>query len=211
MSPQTVNAYCSFNMNEIVFPAAILQPPFFDLAADDAFNYGAIGAVIGHEMTHGFDDQGAKFDGKGNMNDWWSAADKKRFEKKGALVARQFSAYKIAGGIPVNGKLTLGENIADLGGLVIALDAYHAHMKKTGRKDVGGLTPEQRFFLGAARAACELQRAESQKTSALTDPHSPAEFRVNGPLSNMNEFYQAFDVTKKDKLYRAPKDRAQIW
>jgi putative endopeptidase len=211
MTPQTVNAYCNFNLNEIVFPAAILQPPFFDFYADDAINYAGIGAVIGHEVTHGFDDQGAKFDGHGNMKSWWTKPDKKRFQKKASLLKKQFDAYVAAPGVNVNGTLTLGENIADLGGLSIAFDAYQARLKKTGRYDIQGFTPEQRFFLGFAQAEREIARPEFLKTLALVDPHSPAPFRVNGPLSNFKHFYEAFGVTKKDALYRKSSRRAKVW
>lgn len=211
MYPQTVNAYCSFNLNEVVFPAAFLQFPFFDPSADDAINYGALGMTIGHEITHAFDDQGAKFDGDGNMRTWWTAEDKKRFESKGKVVEKQFSAFSVAPGLNVNGKLTLGENIADLGGLSIAYDAYMLRLEKTGRKDIAGFTPEQRFFLGYAQAEREKARPAFVRTCVLTDPHSPAEFRVNGPVANMPEFYEAFNVTKKDKLYRSPSVRAKIW
>jgi len=211
MYPQTVNAYCNFNLNEIVFPAAILQPPFFNFVADDAFNYGGIGAVIGHEITHGFDDQGAKFDGHGNMKTWWLPGDKKKFEQKGKVLVKQYNDFTVADGIRVNGKLTLGENIADLGGLVIGYEAYQRHLKKTGRKTIVGFTPEQRFFLGFAQAERELNRPEAIKTRTLTDPHSPPECRINGPLAHFEPFYQAFGVTKKDNLYRNPQTRAEIW
>ena len=209
MSPQTVNAYFNPGMNEIVFPAAILQAPFFDANADDAVNYGAIGYTIGHEITHSFDDQGSKFDGKGNLKTWWTASDRKRFEKKAALIARQFDAFQVAPNVHVNGKLTLGENIADLGGISIAFDAYQNRLKKTGRKTIDGLTPEQRFFFGCAQGERELARTEFLKMAVLTDPHSPAEFRVNGPFSNLPEFYEAFGVKKGDALYR--KEKAKIW
>ncbi len=211
MHPQTVNAYHHPNMNEIVFPAAILQPPFFNFSADDAFNYGGIGVVIGHEMTHGFDDQGAKFDGKGNLKLWWSSADKKKFERKGRSMIKQYDAFEVVDGVKVNGKLTLGENIADLGGLVIGYDAYQRHLHKTGRKTIAGLTPEKRFFLGFAQVERELRRPEFLKTATLTDPHSPAEFRINGPLAHFVPFYEAYGVTKKDKLYYGPQNRAHIW
>ncbi len=211
MTPQTVNAYCNFNLNEIVFPAAILQAPFFDPSADDAVNYAAIGATIGHEMTHGFDDQGAKFDGVGNMRVWWTAGDKTRFQKKAALLAKQFDVYEAAPGVQVNGKLTLGENIADLGGVSIAYDAYQERLKKTGRKNIDGFTPEERFFLGFAQAEREIARAEFLKMIALVDPHSPAPFRVNGPVSNFEPFYQTFNLKKGDSLYREPKERAEVW
>ena len=211
MSPQTVNAYCSFGMNDIVFPAAILQHPFFDVSADDAFNYGAIGSVIGHEITHGFDDQGCKFDGKGNRKTWWTRTDSTRFATKAKRLVKEFNGYEVAPGMSVNGKLTLGENIADLGGISIAFDAYQLRLAETGRKDIGGYTPEQRFFLAYACTEREQERPEYRKTMVMTDPHSPSRFRVNGPLSNLPEFYAAFNVQKGDKLYRAPKERAKIW
>jgi putative endopeptidase len=211
MTPQTVNAYFNPGMNEIVFPAAILQAPFFDEHADDAVNYGAIGYTIGHEITHGFDDQGSKFDGKGNLKHWWTSADRARFDKKASVLAKQFDSYEVADGLRVNGKLTLGENIADLGGISIAFDAYQRRLKKTGRKDIDGFTPEQRFFLGCAQGERELARPEFQKMLVTTDPHSPGEFRVNGPFSDMPEFYEAFGVRKGDGLYREPAKRAKIW
>ena len=211
MSPQTVNAYCSFGLNDIVFPAAILQHPFFDVSADDAFNYGAIGSVIGHEITHGFDDQGCKFDGKGNRKTWWTVQDSAHYRKKAKMLVKQFNTYTVAGGLKVNGQLTLGENIADLGGASIAYDAYKLRLAKTGRKNIDGFTPEQRFFLGYAKFWRENERLEATKTSVLTDPHSPSRFRVNGPLSNLPEFYEAFCVKKSDKLYRASNNRAKIW
>lgn len=211
MPPQMVNAYFNPGLNEVVFPAAILQAPFFDATVDAAVNYGAIGYTIGHEITHGFDDQGSKFDGKGNLKSWWTATDRARFEKKAAILARQYDRYEVAPGMPVNGKLTLGENIADLGGISIAFDAYQNRLKRSARKDIGGFTPEQRFFLGCAQGEREIARPEILKTLVMTDPHSPAEFRVNGPLSNLPEFYAAFGVKKGDKLWRDPKDRARIW
>ncbi len=211
MYPQTVNAYCSFGLNDVVFPAGILQPPFFSPTADDAINYGSIGSVIGHEITHGFDDQGSKFDGVGNRKTWWTPKDRAQFEKKAKRLIEQFNEYKVADGLSVNGQLTLGENIADLGGISIAYDAYQLKLARTGRKDVDGFTPEQRFFLGASLFERELSRPEFEKMQVLTDPHSPSIFRVNGPLSNIPEFYEAFGVAKGDKLYREPKDRAKIW
>jgi putative endopeptidase len=211
MTPQTVNAYCNQTMNEVVFPAAFLQFPFFDSKADDALNYGALGMTIGHEITHNFDDQGAKFDKRGNLKTWWTSADKSRFSAKGKMLEKQYNAYNVAPGINVNGKLTLGENIADLGGLWIAYDAYQLKLKRNGRKTIGGLTPEQRFFFAYAQNECSKKRPEFAKLLALNDPHSPAQFRVNGPLSNMPEFYEAFGVKKNDKLYRVPKNRAKIW
>ncbi len=211
MTPQTVNAYCNFNLNEIVFPAAILQWPFFDPRADAAVNYGGIGAVIGHEMTHGFDDQGSKFDGNGNMHLWWTTQDRKKFMRKADILVEQYNRYIAAGGVAVNGQLTLGENIADLGGVAIAYDAYQKHLAKTSKKDIGGFSPEERFFLGFAQSEQELTREEYSKTIALVDVHSPAPARINGPLANFPPFYKAFDVTKKNKLYRPPAQRAHIW
>lgn len=211
MTPQTINAYCHFNLNEIVFPAAILQPPFFAEDADDAVNYGAIGAVIGHEITHGFDDQGSKFDKKGNMKTWWSARDKTRFTNKSKRMVAQYNACEVVDGIRANGQLTLGENIADLGGASIAFDAYQNRLKKTGRMDIDGFTPEQRFFLGFAQAEREITRPEFLKMQAFTDPHSVAPLRVNVPASNLDSFYRAFDVQKGDALYRKPGQRAKIW
>ena len=211
MSPQTVNAYHSSGLNDIVFPAAILQHPFFGLTADDAINYGGIGSVIGHEITHGFDDQGSKFDGKGNRKTWWTKADSRRFTKKAGRLIREFNGYRIAPGVHVNGQLTLGENIADLGGISIAYDAYQQHLRKAPRKTIAGFTPEQRFFLGYAGTECEQERLEFRKTLALTNVHSPSDFRVNGPISNLSEFYEAFGVKKGDKLYRPPHERAKIW
>ncbi|MDP1690155.1 MAG: M13 family metallopeptidase [bacterium] len=211
MSPQTVNAYCSFGLNDVVFPAAILQSPFFSVSADDAINYGGIGTVIGHEITHGFDDQGCKFDGKGNRKTWWTSRDNARYTKKAKVLVKQFDMYTVAGGLKVNGQLTLGENIADLGGASIAYDAYKLRLQKTGRENIDGFTPEQRFFLSFALFERENRRPEAEKTQVLTDPHSPGQFRINGPASNLPEFYEAFNVKKGDKLYRAPADRAKIW
>lgn len=210
MYPQTVNAYNAQTMNDIAFPAAILQPPFFDADADDAINYGSIGSVIGHEMTHGFDDEGAKFDGKGNLKKWWTKVDEKRFIQKGKGLVSQYNTYELHG-VKVNGKLTLGENIADLGGATLAYEAYQRRLKKTGRKDIGGYTPEQRFFLGFALFERELARPEFQKMQILTDPHSPSVFRINGIVTNLQEFYDAFGVTKGDKLYRPHGARVVIW
>lgn len=211
MYPQTVNAYFAPNMNDIVFPAAILQPPFFDMQADDAINYGAIGAVIGHEITHGFDDEGSKFDAKGNLKSWWTPADRKQFEKKAEMVRKQYDKYAVADGVKVNGKLTLGENIADMGGLSIAFDAYQLQLARTVRKDIDGLTPEQRFFLGFALFERELVRPEFEKMQVLTDPHSPGQFRINGPLANFNAFYEAYGLKASDKLYRSPSQREMVW
>ncbi len=211
MTPQTVNAYCNFGMNEIVFPAAILQWPFFDLSVDAAVNYAGIGTVIGHEMTHAFDDQGAKFDHKGNMREWWTAEDKKKFEAKGTLLKEQYDQYEVADGVKVNGQLTLGENIADLGGLVIGWDAYQKYLERNGREIIDDLTPEERFFYGFAQMERELVRPEYQKMQVLIDPHAPAFTRINGPLANFEPFYEHFSVAKTNKLYKVPAKRAKIW
>lgn len=211
MYPQTVNAYFSPNLNDIVFPAAILQPPFFSINADDAYNYGSIGAVIGHEMTHGFDDSGAEFDAKGNLKSWWTPEDHKRFKARAEVLRKQFDQYEVADGVKVNGKLTLGENIADLGGVAIALDAYRLRAEKRAKPDIAGFTPTQRFFLGFAVFERENVRPEFEKMQVLTDPHSPGKFRINGPASNIPDFYEAFGVKKGDKLYRPPASRAKIW
>ncbi len=211
MTPQTVNAYFSPSLNEIVFPAAILQWPFFDARADEAVNYAGIGSVIGHEMTHGFDDQGSKFDAKGNMRSWWTAADRKRFTQKGKQFVSQANAVEVETGVHINGQLTLGENIADMGGLVIAYEAYQRHLKKTGEKVIAGLSPEERFFFGFAQMEQEKAWPEVRKLAALTDPHADHVWRINGPLSNFEPFYKALNIKKGDILYRPPASRAQIW
>ncbi|MSR71024.1 M13 family peptidase [Candidatus Kaiserbacteria bacterium] len=211
MYPQTVNAYFSPNLNEIVFPAAILQWPFFDPRADMAVNYGGIGSVIGHEITHGFDDQGSKFDGKGNLKSWWTPADRKRFDKKAQVLVKQTNGQEVEPGIYINGTLTLGENIADLGGLIIAYEAYQKYLAKHGRKNIEGLSPEERFFLGFAQMEREAARPEFKKLAALTDPHANATWRINGPLSNYEPFYKAFNLKKGDTLYRSPSTQVKIW
>ncbi len=211
MTPQTVNAYYNPQANEIVFPAAILQWPFFDARADAALNYGAIGWTIGHEMTHGFDDEGSKFDARGDLKGWWSKADRAHFDKLADVLRKQFNEYEPIPGHKVNGSLTLGENIADLGGVAIAYDAFQVHLNRHGRKNIDDKTPEQRFFLSLAQGEREHLREERLKTQIATDPHSPALYRINGPVSNLDSFYDAYKVVKSDKLYRAPKARAKIW
>ncbi len=211
MSPQTVNAYYQPTMNDICFPAAILQPPFFFFSGDDALNYGAIGAVIGHEITHGFDDEGSKFDAKGNLKSWWTPDDRKRFMEKAKKVEKQFNKYTVADGVTVNGKLTLGENIADLGGVSIAYDAYQLELARSGREDIDGLSPEERFFIGFSLFEREHAKPEFTKMQVLTDPHSPALFRINGSLSNFEAFYKTYNLKKGDDLYRTPKDRETVW
>jgi putative endopeptidase len=214
-SPQTVNAFYSPLMNEILFPAAFLQPPFFDPSVDDAINFGAVGMAIGHELTHGFDDQGARFDLHGNLQNWWTQEDKERFDKQTAHLAEQFDANEPLPGLHVNGKLTLGENIADLGGLLIAYDGLLLALggKEAAAKAplIKGHNPLQRFFIGYAINECIHEREEALRSQIQTDPHSPSIYRVNGPLSNMTEFYEAFDVKSGDKLYREESDRVKIW
>lgn len=211
MTPQTVNAYYNPVNNEIVFPAAILQPPFFNLEADDAVNYGAIGAVIGHELGHGFDDQGAKYDGDGNLRNWWSESDLKQFEERtGALVA-QYNEYKPFEDAGVNGELTLGENIGDLGGLTVAYKAYQLSLGDNKAPIIDGYTGDQRFFMGWSQIWRRKYRDEELRNRLMTDPHSPSHYRVIGILSNMPEFYDAFDVKEGDKMYIKPEDRVKIW
>ncbi|MBU6501094.1 MAG: M13 family metallopeptidase [Patescibacteria group bacterium] len=212
MPPQMVNAYYQASLNDIVFPAAILQPPFFDPNADDAVNFGGIGSVIGHELTHGFDDQGSRFDNRGNLNEWWTKEDKDKFEAEAAKLAGQFDEYEPIPGMHVNGKLTLGENIADLGGLLIAYDALKLKLAETPvEENIDGFSPEQRFFIGYAITEQRNVRDELTRLHLQTNPHSPSEFRVNGPMSNMQEFYDAFDCNPGDKLWRDPEERVKIW
>jgi predicted metalloendopeptidase len=211
MTPQTVNAYYNPPLNEIVFPAAILQPPFFDLSADDAVNYGAIGAVIGHEIGHGFDDQGRRFDGDGRLRDWWTDADEKEFQRRTRLLVDQFGAFSPAPGLKVNGELTLGENIGDLGGLSIALKAWRLSLGGQSAAVIDGLTGEQRFFMGWAQAWRGKGRDEYIRMQTTSDPHSWNEYRVNGPVANIPEFYPAFGVKPGDKLYRDESVRVKIW
>jgi predicted metalloendopeptidase len=211
MTPQTVNAYYDSSMNEIVFPAAILQRPFFDPHADDAVNYGAIGAVIGHEISHAFDDQGSKYDPEGNLRDWWTPADAKAFAAKTQALTAQYNTYSPLPGQHINGALTLGENIADLSGLTVANRAYQASLRGNPAPVIDGFTGDQRFFLGFAQIWRTKQRPESERTSLLTNPHSPDEFRCNGVVPNIDAFYQAFNIQPGDKLYKAPSDRIHIW
>ena len=213
MTPPTVNAYYNPTMNEIVFPAGILQPPFYDPNADDAINYGGMGAVIGHEMTHGFDDQGRQFDAAGNLRDWWTPADANAYKARATLVSNQFDAYTVLDSAThVNGKLTLGENIADLGGLTVAFEAFQKAMAGKPRpKNIGGFTPEQRFFLSWAQVWRQQVRPEQARMLVNVDPHSPSTWRVNGPLSNMPEFAKAFGCKAGDLMVRSAALRAQIW
>jgi putative endopeptidase len=211
MSPPTVNAYYNSSMNEIVFPAGILQAPFFDLNADDAVNYGAIGAVIGHEMTHGFDDQGAQFDAEGNLKNWWSETDLKNFKERTECVVKQFDSFVVdpQDNLRQNGKLVVGEAVADLGGLTIAYAALQKSMEGKRPAKIDGFTPEQRFFLGYAQVWAGSSRPEFDRLQTNTDPHPLPRFRINGTVSNMPQFQQAFGCKAGDPMVRA--DRCQIW
>lgn len=213
MTPQTVNAYYNPGMNEIVFPAAILQPPFFDLEADDAVNYGGIGAVIGHEIGHGFDDQGSRYDGDGRLVNWWSEEDRKEFEKRTSSLIAQYDALapEETPESKVNGSLTIGENIGDLGGATIAYKAYRIALGGQEPPVIDGLTGLQRFFIGYAQIWRAKLRPETMRVRLATDPHSPAEFRCNQIVRNIDEFYQAFSVAESDQLFMKPEERVRIW
>ncbi|MDB2686044.1 M13 family metallopeptidase [Mariniblastus sp.] len=211
MTPQTINAYYRPTMNEIVFPAAILQPPFFDIDAPAPLNYGGIGAVIGHEISHGFDDQGSKYDGDGNLDDWWTKEDREAFTNLTKQLVDQFSVYEPLKGEKVNGKLTLGENIADLSGLAIAHRALLLSKDESLDKMVAGLNSDQLFFVGWSRVWKRKYRAEEMVKRLLDDNHSPSQFRVNGPITNIDAFYKAFDIKPSDKLYRPEDQRIKIW
>lgn len=211
MNPQTVNAYYNPSMNEIVFPAAILQPPFFGMSTDDAVNYGAIGGVIGHEIGHGFDDQGSTYDGDGALKDWWTKQDKAEFKKRTSALVDQYNGFKVFDDLSVNGEYTLGENIGDLGGLSIAIKAYRLSRNGKPGPVIDGLTAEQRIFIGWAQAFMGKMREKAARQQIATDPHSPSKFRVNGVVRNIPEFYEAFGVKPGDALYLAPEDRVKIW
>lgn len=212
MSPQTVNAYYSGSNNEIVFPAAILQPPFFNFKADPAVNFGGIGAVIGHEISHGFDDSGSRFDGDGNLNNWWTDVDRKNFDAKVGALANQYDAYEPVKGSFINGKFTSGENIGDLGGVAVAYSALQMYLKDKGDPGlISGFTQDQRFFMSWATVWRTKSTEKYMVNQVKTDPHSPGYFRAFGPLVNQDSFYKAFDVKPGDKLYRAPSERIKIW
>ena len=211
MSTPTVNAYYDASMNQIVFPAGILQPPFFDPQADDAVNYGGIGSIIGHELTHGFDDQGCLFDAEGNLRNWWTEQDKSRFKARAQRVCNQFDACVAIDDLHVNGRLTLGENIADLGGVTIALSAYRRSLGDKPAPVIDGFTGEQRFFIGWAQVWRGHTRPEALRVDLRTDPHSPYRFRVNVPLSNLQAFCDAFNIKPGDAMYRPPEQRAEVW
>lgn len=213
MTPETVNAYFNPSFNEIVFPAGILQPPFFDVTMDDAVNYGAIGVVIGHEITHGYDDQGRKYDADGNLNGWWTDADAKEFEARAQKVVDEYDTFEPLPGVHVNGKLTLGENLADLGGVNIAYDALQRALAKdpSKRKNIDGFTPEQRFYISFAQIWRTNIRDAEARRMVTVDPHSPGKFRSFGPLLNVQPFYDAFNIQPGDPMWRAPELRAKIW
>jgi predicted metalloendopeptidase len=211
MPPQTVNAYFYASLNEIVFPAAYLQPPNFQLDADDAFNYGAAGITIGHEIGHGFDDQGSKYDGDGNLNDWWTEEDRARFEERTAGLIEQYNRFEALPGVFVNGEFTLGENIGDLGGTAIALKAYRMSLQGKEPPVIDGFTAEERFFLGMAQTKRILWRDQFIELLIKSDPHSPDEYRVNGVVSNVDAFYETYKVTEGDKLHLPPEQRVRIW
>ena len=209
MTPQTVNAYYSPVTNEICFPAAILQPPYFDLEADDAINYGAIGVVIGHEMTHGFDDQGRQFDKEGNLNNWWKEKDSEKFNQLSEKLVKQFDEVEVAPGVHANGTYTLGENIADQGGLRVALTAY---LKTEGKKeDIEGFTPLQRFYLSYAGVWAGNITPEEVLLRTKTDPHSLGKNRVNITLKNINPFMEAFEIKENNKMFRNAEEQVIIW
>ena len=211
MSPQTVNAYYYPPANEIVFPAAILQPPFFNVAADDAVNYGAIGGVIGHEISHGFDDQGRRYDGDGNLNDWWAPEDNEEFTRRAQRLGEQYAALSPIPGHTVNPDLTMGENIADLAGLAMAYRAYKLSLNGKEAPVIDGLTGDQRFFIGWAQGWARKYRDDELRKRLLTDPHSPSEYRTNAVVMNVDEFHEAFATKPGDKMYRPPEERVRIW
>lgn len=211
MTPQTINAYYSATMNEIVFPAAILQPPFFNLQADDAVNYGGIGGVIGHELSHGFDDKGSQYDGDGNLRRWWSTDDRAEFERRANALVKQYDGYKPFEDMSVNGKFTLGENIGDLGGMAVAFEAYKMSLLGKEAPVIDGMTGEQRFFMGWGQIWRRLYREPELRKRLVQDPHSPSEYRCNGILSNMDAFYECFGIKPGDPMYIAPENRVRIW
>ncbi|MSU69323.1 MAG: M13 family peptidase [Opitutaceae bacterium] len=211
MTAPTVNAYYSSSVNGITFPAGILQPPFFSIQADDALNYGGIGVVIGHEMTHGFDDQGRQFDAQGNLTDWWTPGSAARFKERASGIVRQFSGYIAVDRLHLNGELTQGENIADLGGLKVAFAAFRKALAGQPRAELGGFTPEKRFFISHATVWRNIMRPEEQRRRARVDPHAPGEWRVNGPLSNLDEFAAAFALPEGVPMRRPAADRVTIW
>ena len=211
MTPQTVNASYNARNNEITFPAGILQPPFFNVNADDAVNYGAIGVVIGHEISHGFDDQGRKSDGDGNLRDWWTVEDAKAFEGRAGKLGAEYESYNPIPGLKINGRQTMGENIGDLSGLAVAYRAYQISLQGKEPLVIDGFTGDQRFFMGYAQVWRDKMRDEELRNRLLTDAHSPGMFRAFVPLTNFDPWYRAFNVDLGDKLYRLPQDRVKVW
>jgi endothelin-converting enzyme/putative endopeptidase len=211
MSPPTVNAYYNPSMNDINFPAGVLMPPLFDMALDDAPNYGNTGSTIGHELTHGFDDEGRQFDGDGNLRDWWTKKDGEEFEKRANCVRDQYGSYVIVDDIKINGKLTSGEDIADLGGTILAWAAWKEATRGMALPSVDGLTPEQRFFVGLAQWACENERPENLRLQATTNPHSPGKYRINGVVANMPEFGAAFHCAAGSALAKPVEQVCTVW
>jgi putative endopeptidase len=211
MTPPTVNAYYNPSMNEIVFPAGIMQPPFFDPKADDAVNYGGMGAVIGHEITHGFDDQGRQYDAEGNLKDWWTKTDAEQFTQRAEMVVNQYDAYEVLPAVKVNGKLTLGENLADIGGLNIAYTALQKALAGKKKDKIAGFTPEQRFFLAWAQIWRVNATEQYFNQQVQTDPHSPGRFRTNGPVMNMPQFYEAFGCKPGDQMVKPAAEQIKIW
>ena len=211
MTPPTVNASYSPTNNDITFPAGILQFPFFDFGADDAVNYGGIGAVIGHEMTHGFDDQGRQYDGDGTLRDWWTKDDADKFKSRADQVVAQYNAFTVLDTLHVNGRLTLGENLADLGGLNVAYAAFKKTKEGQSNKKIDGFTPDQRFFLSWAQVWRSSQRPQLAAQRLLTDPHSPEQYRANAPVTNIDAWYAAFNVRPGNKMYKKPDDRIRVW
>ena len=209
MTPPTVNAYYDPQMNDINFPAGVLQPPLFDPKMDDAPNYGNTGATIGHELTHGFDDEGRQFDAQGNLRDWWTDADGKEFVKRASCVSDQYSTYTIVDDIKINGKLTLGEDVADLGGLILAYMAWKDDTKGQMSDPIDGLTPDQRFFVGYGQSWCGQSRDETKRLRATVDPHSPEKYRTNGVVSNMPQFQEAFHCKAGSPMVN--QNRCSVW
>jgi putative endopeptidase len=211
LTPPTINAYYNPTFNEIVFPAGILQFPFFDPQADDAINYGGIGMVIGHEMSHGFDDEGSQYDKDGNLKNWWASEDSAKFVAKAKAVIDLYNTFTVLDTMHVNGSLTTGENIADIGGIAIAYDAFKMTKQGQSNTKIDGFTPDQRFFISLAQIWREKQKDEIARVRVNTDPHSPAMYRVNGPLQNFTPFYSAFNVKPGDKMYLPEDKRIKIW
>jgi putative endopeptidase len=211
MTTPTINAYYNPTVNEIVFPAGILQYPYFDLGSDDAMNYGGIGMIIGHEMTHAFDDQGAQYDKDGNLKNWWSKEDYEKFKAKGQQVINLYNGFIVLDSMHLNGSLTQGENTADIGGIAIAYDAFKLTKQGQDTVKIDGLTPDQRFFLSYAQGWRNKKKDQALRTQVNTNPHSTAKYRVWGPLMNFDPFYKAFNVKEGDKMFVPQKDRIRIW